>query len=89
MFNSFQVLGQPGSAPTEVTQCIAEALVPTAAGLLIAIVGIVFFNTLQTRVRLQMHELETLKIMLVNRFGGDSRAETPAEPIQSISAEQE
>ena len=42
MFNAFQVLGKPGSAPTDITGGVAEALVATAAGLFIAIVGIVF-----------------------------------------------
>jgi biopolymer transport protein ExbB len=68
MFNAFQVLGKPGSAPTDITAGVAEALIATAAGLFTAIVGIVFFNGLQTRVRLQVHQLETLKMMLVNRM---------------------
>jgi len=34
---------------------------------LIAIVGLVFFNALHTRVRVVLHQLETIKIMLVNR----------------------
>ena len=53
MFNAFQVLGKPGSAPTDITAGVAEALIATAAGLFIAIVGIVFFNALHARVRLQ------------------------------------
>jgi len=68
MFNSFEVLGRPGSAPTEVTGGIAEALVATACGLFIAILGLVFFNGLNTRVRIVVHQLETMKVMLVNRL---------------------
>ncbi|HVJ52722.1 MAG TPA: MotA/TolQ/ExbB proton channel family protein [Aliidongia sp.] len=79
MFNAFQVLGKPGSAPTEVTGGVAEALIATAAGLLIAIVGIAFFNGLQTRVRLQVHELETLKTMLLNRPVAEEDAEAAAD----------
>jgi biopolymer transport protein ExbB len=87
MFNAFQILGKPGSAPTEITAGIAEALIATAAGLLIAIVGIVFFNALQTLVRLQVHELETLKIMLINRFIADKGVEI--RQIHLVGAGQE
>jgi biopolymer transport protein ExbB len=76
MFNAFQVLGKPGSAPTEVTGGVAEALIATAAGLLIAIIGIVFLNGLQTCVRLLIHELETLKTMLLNRSVAEAAADT-------------
>jgi biopolymer transport protein ExbB len=68
MFNAFQVLGNPGTAPTEITGGVAEALIATASGLFIAIIGLIFFNALQARVRLLIHDLETLKVMLVNRF---------------------
>jgi biopolymer transport protein ExbB len=69
MFNAFQVLGNPGTAPTEITGGVAEALIATASGLFIAIFGLIFFNGLQARVRLLIHDLETLKVMLVNRRG--------------------
>jgi biopolymer transport protein ExbB len=72
MFNSFQVLGQPGTAPTQITGGIAEALVATASGLLVAIVGLIFLNALQTRVRMLVHDMETLKTMLINRLDGSS-----------------
>ena len=68
MFNSFEVLGRPGSAPTEITGGIAEALVATACGLFIAILGLVFFNGLNNQVRLVMHQLDSLKVMVVNRL---------------------
>jgi biopolymer transport protein ExbB len=69
MFHSFQVLAEPGAAPSAVTDGVAEALVATAAGLLIAVIGLVFFNGLNERVRLAVHQLDMLKVMLVNRFG--------------------
>lgn len=81
MFNAFQVLGKPGSAPTEVTGGVAEALIATAAGLLIAIIGIVFLNGLQTGVRLLIHELETLKTMLLNR----SVTEATADVVETVA----
>ena len=68
MFNAFQVLSDPGNAPTQVTGGVAEALLATASGLFIAILGLVFFNGLNNRVRVIMHQLETVKIMLVNRM---------------------
>ena len=68
MFNSFQVLSDPGMAPTRVTGGVAEALLATASGLFIAILGLMFFNGLNNRVRVIMHQLETLKMMLLNRM---------------------
>lgn len=68
MFNSFQVLGDPGNIPTKVTGGVAEALLATASGLFIAIIGLFFFNALNNRVRVIMHQLETLKVMLLNRM---------------------
>ncbi|MHB8166893.1 MAG: MotA/TolQ/ExbB proton channel family protein [Sulfuricella sp.] len=68
MFNAFQVLSDPGSAPTKVTGGVAEALLATASGLFIAILGLMFFNGLNNRVRVIMHQLETLKVMLLNRM---------------------
>ena len=68
MFNAFQVLSNPGNAPTQVTGGVAEALIATAAGLFVAMVGLVFFNGLHNRVRAVVHQLETLKATLVNRL---------------------
>jgi biopolymer transport protein ExbB len=68
MFNSFQVLSDPGMAPTKVTGGVAEALLATASGLFIAILGLMFFNGLNNRVRVIMHQLDTLKMMLLNRM---------------------
>jgi biopolymer transport protein ExbB len=68
MFNTFQVLGSDAGAPQAITGGVGEALVATACGLLIAIIGLVFFNILNSSVRLVVHQMETLKIMLVNRL---------------------
>jgi len=80
MFNAFQVLGSSsGGAPTQITGGVAEALVATACGLFIAIIGLVFFNSLQNLVRRVVHQMETLKVMLVNRVDAP-RAVEPASP---------
>lgn len=69
MFNTFQVLGSStDGAPTAITGGVGEALIATACGLFIAILGLVCFNSLNASVRLVVHQMETLKIMLVNRL---------------------
>lgn len=87
MFNAFHVLGDVQSGAAQVTGGIAEALIATASGLLIAIIGLVFFNALHQRVRLIMHQLETIKIMLLNRrerMQAEARVVLSAvEPIRS------
>jgi biopolymer transport protein ExbB len=72
MFNAFQVLSDPGNAPTQVTGGVAEALIATASGLFVAMIGLVFFNGLHNRVRAVVHQLETLKVALVNRLASGS-----------------
>jgi biopolymer transport protein ExbB len=73
MFNAFQVLSNPGNAPTQVTGGVAEALIATASGLFVAMIGLVFFNGLHNRVRSVVHQLETVKAALVNRLAGTSQ----------------
>jgi biopolymer transport protein ExbB len=80
MFNTFQVLGSDNNTPTAITGGVAEALVATACGLFIAILGLVFFNSLNASVRLVVHQMETLKIMLVNRLVVPHRPEAVVEP---------
>jgi biopolymer transport protein ExbB len=61
MFNAFHALGDVMNDTTQVTGGIAEALIATASGLFIAMIGLVFFNALYTRVRIILHQLETIK----------------------------
>jgi len=68
IFSAFQVLGNPGTVPAQVTSGVAEALIATAAGLLLAIIGLIFFNGLQKRVRVVVQQMETIKLILVNRL---------------------
>jgi biopolymer transport protein ExbB len=75
MFSAFSVLGDVQNGAGQVTGGIAEALIATASGLFIAMIGLVFFNWLNTKVRTIVHQLETIKVMLLNRrFGAKSGA---------------
>ena len=92
MFNAFHVLGDAQNGAAQVTAGIAEALVSTACGLLIAMIGLLFFNSLHNRVRIVLHQLETLKIMMVNRHTANVQkvttadTETPARPQVELVA---
>ena len=91
MFNTFQALSHPGAATQAVTGGVGEALLATAAGLFIAVLGLVAFNALQQRVRLVMHQLERIKLMLANRMyphyrGGEAetRRAAPAVALPTV-----
>ncbi len=75
MFGAFSVLGDVQNAPGQVTGGIAEALIATASGLFIAMIGLLFFNSLNVKVRLIVHQLEVLKLMLLNRRFGTAAAD--------------
>lgn len=86
MFNAFHVLGDAQNGAAQVTGGIAEALIATASGLLIAMIGLSFFNALNTRVRMVVHQLETIKIMLVNRHDRtDAQAAPGASNVKPIT----
>jgi biopolymer transport protein ExbB len=79
MFHAFSVLAQPGHAPADVTAGVADALVATAFGIFIAMLGLAAFNAFNNQVRIVLHQLDTLKMMILNRTGekpGAARAET-------------
>ena len=70
MFHAFSVLATPGHAPTAVTGGVADALVATATGLFIAMLGLVAFNAFNNQVRQILLQLDSVKTMLLNRMDG-------------------
>jgi biopolymer transport protein ExbB len=80
MFHAFNVLAQPGHAPAEVTGGVADALVATAFGIFIAMLGLSFYNGLTNQVRLIIHQLDSMKMMIVNRTDG-----LPVVPARNVS----
>lgn len=70
MFHAFGVLATPGTAPTAVTGGVADALVATASGIFIAMLGLLAYNGLNSQVRLILHQLESVKTMILNRLDG-------------------
>lgn len=75
MFNTFQALSNPDNSTQAVTGGVGEALVSTAAGLFIAILGLVAFNALSQRVQQIMHKLELVKLILTNRMYSNYRSD--------------
>ncbi len=74
MIRAFGLLGgQELEAPTVITGGIAEALIATAFGLIIAIVSLIPFNYLNTRLEEARHELEDaathLELLLMEPAG--------------------
>jgi biopolymer transport protein ExbB len=67
MFHAFSVLAQPGHAPADVTAGVADALVATAFGIFIAMLGLTGYNALTNQTRLIMHQLDSMKTMVINR----------------------
>ncbi|WP_455379731.1 MotA/TolQ/ExbB proton channel family protein [Acidihalobacter prosperus] len=65
MIHTFNVLGAHGAA-IKATGGIADALVATGMGLLIAIVAVSFLNFFNKRLRLALHELDLIRVMLIN-----------------------
>ncbi len=76
MFHAFSVLAQPGHAPADVTAGVADALIATAFGIVIAMIGLAGFNGLSNQVRLVIHQLDTMKMMILNRIDGAEAAQT-------------
>ncbi len=78
MIQAFNVLSAHGG-PAEVTGGIADALISTGAGLMIAIVAVFFMNFLNTKTRQIVHQMELIKLGLVNRIHGNGVVREPME----------
>jgi len=72
MIKTFDVLGAQGmgAGAGAVTGGIGEALVATGLGLFVAIIGLVFLNHFNKRVRLGVQQMELIKLTVVNRLHG-------------------
>lgn len=69
MISSFNILGSSGTGdPMAVSGGIAHALIATAFGLTIALVGVVALNYLNKRVRMVLLQMDLIKSMLVSRL---------------------
>ncbi len=90
MVHAFDILGVSGAggaATQMVTGGIAEALVATGAGLFIAIIAVLFLNHFNKRVRLALHQMDLLKVMVLNRFygGGSAHQGVPVKEAHSAN----
>ena len=70
MFHAFSILAAPGHNPTQVTGGVADALVATASGLFIAMIGLISFNAFNNTIEKVIHQMESLKVVLMNRMDG-------------------
>lgn len=78
MFHAFSVLAQPGHAPADITAGVADALVATAFGIFIAMLGLTGYNALTNQVRLVMHQLDSMKTLIINRTDAPAPAASGA-----------
>ena len=66
MMGSFQVLSEKGvNEPNAITGGVAEALIATATGLVIALICLVFYNSLTNKVKGFIYDVESVASRLV------------------------
>jgi biopolymer transport protein ExbB len=82
MMQSFKVIGAAGLvAPAQVTAGVAQALIATALGLLIALVALFAFNALSRRKSAALDEMERLGSRLVDRIRLDQDRLADRDPV--------
>lgn len=80
MVSSFRIIGSTGAShPTAITAGVAEALIATATGLIIAIVTLVGYNALTERVRTIISSIELSATQLLNLLADLKENDHPAE----------
>lgn len=81
MMASFEVLSEKGvNEPNAITGGVAEALIATATGLIIALICLVAYNYLTSRVKLFIYEVESVASKLVEiRLAADRKNELAKE----------
>ena len=82
MIQAFNVLSANGG-PSKVTGGIADALVSTGAGLLIAIIAVYFVNYFNALIAQILHQLELIKLVLINRVHGKGLSGEAGDDIPS------
>jgi biopolymer transport protein ExbB len=69
-FHDLSQQGGAGAGVSGVTSGVADALVATAVGILVAIPAVVGFNLFQRRTKAALSEAEALKSFLVGKIAG-------------------
>lgn len=72
-FNDLSQAGGGGAGASGVTAGVADALVATAVGILVAIPAVVGFNLFQRRTKAALSEAEALKSFLVGKIAGSAK----------------
>jgi biopolymer transport protein ExbB len=67
MFNAMAFITDIQNSAVQISGGISEALISTAFGLVIAMVGLSFYNNINHKIRLLVHQMETFKVMVLNR----------------------
>lgn len=78
LIQTFNVLSAHGG-PAEVTGGIADALIATAAGVLVAVIAVCFLNILNAMLASITFQLDTIKLSLLNRLHGNGVGQVPDE----------
>ena len=86
MIQAFNVISSDGG-PSKVTGGIADALISTGAGLFIAIIAVYFVNYFNALTRQIMHQLDLIKLILINRTHGQGVGtnESAAHPARILA----